>query len=735
MLKKSLYDSWASRIRLFIKGKKHGRMMLDSIDNGQLVYPTVKENGQTRPMKYSELTEAQQLQDDYDVQATNIIFTGETLYEYYWRFSQLINDMHTIGMTMQQVQVNTKFLNALLSEWSKFVTDVKLAKSLYNTNYDQLYAYLSQHERHANEVHIMRDRYLNPLTLVANSLTLYNSSQSPQPSDCDDLSSAKAKLMENLSSCDPEVLFELFEINELKAQSQEKDTVIRNLKNRIKSLMEKEDLENVKKDIDEIETINIELEYNLNAQLQEKVFAITTLKNKLRKLKGKNVVDTVVSKSNATIALGMFKLDIEPLSLRLKNNKDVHEVYIEKTIKYTDTLRGFAKRARTQNPSRTFTIVGNRCSLTRITSTKGVPPKETSTKSVATPTQGILVYSRRPQATRSVVQIVLWYLDFGCSKHMTENLSQFINFVSKSLGTVRFGNDHSDKIISYGDNQMGNVTISQVYYVEGVGHKLFSAGQFYDSDLEVAFRKHACFIRDLDDVDLLKGSQGSNLYTLSMDNLLLSSPICLLSKASKTKSLLWHRRLSYLNFTISILLPNKCKVLCDAVYTSYTGNKVYYIHIVVAIVRVVIVVTIIGVVVIVGGGGVSSILKLYLMIIEGYNTALPAAQGDAQSWKSDLARQTDARSSFNELLDTPIDFSNFIMQRLNVDTLTPDLLVGPTYELMRGSCSSLTELEYHLEEIYKATTDQLDWVNPEGQQYPHNLLQRLPLIPDNRGRR
>nr|GFC86863.1 hypothetical protein [Tanacetum cinerariifolium] len=68
-------------------------------------------------------------------------------------------------------------------------------------------------------------------------------------------------------------------------------------------------------------------------------------------------------------------------------------------------------------------------------------------------------------------------------------------------------------------------------------------------------------------------------------------------------------------------------------------------------------------------------------------------------------------------------------------TLTPDLLTGPTYELMKGSCSSLTELEYHLEEVYKATTDQLDWVTPEGQQYPHNLLQPLPLIPDNRGRR
>nr|GFC90448.1 hypothetical protein [Tanacetum cinerariifolium] len=118
-----------------------------------------------------------------------------------------------------------------------------------------------------------------------------------------------------------------------------------------------------------------------------------------------------------------------------------------------------------------------------------------------------------------------------------------------------------------------------------------------------------------------------------------------------------------------------------------------------------------------------------------WNKTLPAAQGNAQSWISVLARQYDARSSFNELLDTPLDFFNFIMNRLGVDTLTPELLAGPTYELMRGSCNSLTELEYHLEEVYKATTNQLDWINPESQQYPHNLLQPLPLIPDNRGRR
>ncbi|GJS68659.1 retrovirus-related pol polyprotein from transposon TNT 1-94 [Tanacetum coccineum] len=93
-----------------------------------------------------------------------------------------------------------------------------------------------------------------------------------------------------------------------------------------------------------------------------------------------------------------------------------------------------------------------------------------------------------------------------------------------------------------------NVTISRVYYVEGLGHNLFSAGQFCDSDLEVAFRKHTCFVRNLEVDDLLSGSQETNLYTLLIGDMMASSPICLLFKASKTKSWLWHKRLSHLNF-------------------------------------------------------------------------------------------------------------------------------------------------------------------------------------------
>nr|GEV95953.1 hypothetical protein [Tanacetum cinerariifolium] len=90
-----------------------------------------------------------------------------------------------------------------------------------------------------------------------------------------------------------------------------------------------------------------------------------------------------------------------------------------------------------------------------------------------------------------------------------------------------------------------------------------------------------------------------------------------------------------------------------------------------------------------------------------------ATHGSIQPWISELSKLSDSRSSFNELMDTPLDFSNFLINRLKVDTLTPKLLAGPTYELIKGSCKSLVELEYHLEEVFKATKDQLDWVNPK----------------------
>ncbi|GJX94819.1 integrase, catalytic region, zinc finger, CCHC-type containing protein [Tanacetum coccineum] len=152
------------------------------------------------------------------------------------------------------------------------------------------------------------------------------------------------------------------------------------------------------------------------------------------------------------------------------------------------------------------------------------------------------------KANNKVVQIILWIIDSGCSKHMTGDRSLLKNFIEKFMGTVRFGNDNFAAITGYGDYIQGNITIGHVYYVEGLGHNLFSIGQFCDGDLEVAFRSKTYYVRNLKGDDLLTGGHESNLYTIFTSDMAASLLVCLMSKVTSTKSWLWHLRLSHHHF-------------------------------------------------------------------------------------------------------------------------------------------------------------------------------------------
>nr|GEY97363.1 integrase, catalytic region, zinc finger, CCHC-type, peptidase aspartic, catalytic [Tanacetum cinerariifolium] len=819
-------------------------MILESVENGSLIWPIIEENRVTRPKKYSELSATKAIQADCDVKASNIILQGlppevytlvsnhkvakelweriqllmqgtsltkqkrecklydefdkfaykkgESLREFYLRFSLLVNDMNIYNVKFEQFQVNTKFLNTLPLEWSKFKTDVKLVRDLHMTNVDQLHAYLGQHEFHANKygspfqssqygshaqsstpllitypsndfqssvhhnvynpsssipqveyapsVHqqsdfsqpdsglivpvfqkgddliyainhmmsfltgVVTSRYLTTNNQLRNSsnprqqATITNERVTIQPiqerqnslaastsrpytsgpsgnnsgnrgmlsvttvkekdtcqsnaqnqkrkemrhdpgiaevqttqyvitnnaayqaddldaydSDCDEINSAKIALMENLSH---------YGFNSL-AEKEESRNIDRELALEKQNSMNSEEPNlstrptqiEVPKELPKVSMVNSslkKLKYHLasfdvvgkerttataitkgtwgfkhtkacfrdeiipfvkalkdlfnsfDLFLIDELFEVQNVFNQIEQAVEQHRVNLPTSASGSHPSGNTKKDRIQQIQSRAKKNKlEAYPRNIRTSLQIKKSVVNTKDIASVPNSKLNvkydlqcvtcngcmfsdnhdsyvlefinYVNVCNACPLTKITTTakvlikKPIPLESNASKPV-------------------VVQIVLWYLDSGCSKHMTEDRSQLTNLINKFLGMVKFDNDHVAKIIGYGDYKIGNVTISSVYFVEGLGHSLFSLGQFCDLDLEVAFRQHTCFIHNLKGVDLLTRSRGNNLYTLSLGDMMASSPICLLSKASKTKSWLWHRRLSHLNF-------------------------------------------------------------------------------------------------------------------------------------------------------------------------------------------
>ncbi|GJU44843.1 hypothetical protein Tco_1202109 [Tanacetum coccineum] len=257
--------------------------------------------------------------------------------------------------------------------------------------------------------------------------------------------------------------------------------------------------------------------------------------------------------NSRVIAPRMYKLDLQPLPSKLRNNKEVHENYLKVIKEHSDTLCGIIEQASALEPSditldyacTKFTMDGIKCLMTRITSTKVVPPRESIQTPVITKGTSSSASIRKPKITKSISQSnepsILGPKPSNNSKpnrNWGSNVSNSLSSsrVSKFLGTVKFGNDQVARIIRN------------------------------------AFQKHTCFVRNLQGADLLIGSRDTNLYTLSLDDMLKSFPICLLSKASKTKSLLWNQRLSHLNFGKSKKHTHKPN------YEDSNQEKLYLLH-------------------------------------------------------------------------------------------------------------------------------------------------------------
>ncbi|GJZ35031.1 hypothetical protein Tco_0580848 [Tanacetum coccineum] len=329
----------------------------------------------------------------------------------------------------------------------------------------------------------------------------------------------------------------------------------------------KMDKDKIKQELEEIETINIELDHRVTKLIAENEQGV----DELRKTQGKDLANIEVTQSSSgsndvyePINPKMLTKGVKPSTsasgsqpsgntkkdkiLQTQSSTQMNKVEayprkVKSSLKNKDHVVAPKGAAHVQLPKlnansklnmrhtgQTFTIVGKCVPLTRNNTTLKRPLGKPVVLTLRNIKPASHCYSRKPWNQKLMSPV---------SKSKVLQLSsdnkRKLRSSKLSSGTVKFGNDHVAKILRYGDYQIGNVTISRVYYVEGLGHNLFSVGQFCDLNLEVAFRQHT-FIRNLEGVYLLTGSRGNNLYTLSLGDMMASSPICLLSKASKTKS-------------------------------------------------------------------------------------------------------------------------------------------------------------------------------------------------------
>nr|GEW05118.1 integrase, catalytic region, zinc finger, CCHC-type, peptidase aspartic, catalytic [Tanacetum cinerariifolium] len=278
-------------------------------------------------------------------------------------------------------------------------------------------------------------------------------------------------------------------------------------------------------------------------------------KSKLSKLNDENVllkthVESVVQERENT-KIEFQKLFNSIKATRSQNQKEVDELIEnvnQKTYAYADV--------RAQNQDLLMIIFELKNKLRTIEKGKNVNTKFDKSEPLGklvcvTPFNKNLANKAKSVSNTKVPS------DSGYLKHMTGNFQLLRIFVEKFMGTVRFENDHFAAITGYGDYVQGCLTICHVYYIEGLGLNLVLVEQFCYGDLEVAFRSNTCYVRNLKGDDLLTGSRDANLYTISIFEMAASSLVCLMSRATSTKSWLWHRRLSHLNFsTINQLTSN-----------------------------------------------------------------------------------------------------------------------------------------------------------------------------------
>nr|GEV44724.1 hypothetical protein [Tanacetum cinerariifolium] len=423
---------------------------------------------------------------------------GEALVSVYNRFSQLMNDLERNDMHFPIVTINTKFLNSLQLEWLKYVTQVRLVKRLTVDTFDDLFYYLRQFKKVVNTSRSKKlEKSHDPLALVAHTgsssrnTSSYYVTHPTSVVDCDDeyqqddiqtnfkdpltsimLLLARA-ITQNFSNPTNNCLRTssntrnqaIIQGDWVNTQSRNSGNAGRNNRRAYVQDGKGHYARNCPKP--RVRDLKYFMEQMLLAKQDEAGVILTDEQNDFLFADASRMEEIENLRNSLQ---GMFMLGPKSLS--------VYDQQLKHDLGYSNPYT--LKQAISQCPKLYLAS-----SLGNSEISLNVKDNEETLDDASKSQQKVKEKMNDPIA---VVQIVLWIVDSGCSKHMMGDRSLLRNFIKKFMGTIHFGNDNFAAITGYGDYIQGNITICHVYYVEGLGHNLFSVGQFCDGDLEVAFR-------------------------------------------------------------------------------------------------------------------------------------------------------------------------------------------------------------------------------------------------------
>nr|GEV27956.1 hypothetical protein [Tanacetum cinerariifolium] len=480
---------------------------------------------------------------------------GETMESYYIRFYKMMNEMIGNNLTVATIQVNVQFLQQLQPEWSRFVTIVKQQHKLDEVSYQKLFDILKQYQKEVNELRAKRiARNANPLALVAiaqsNQDPYYQTPKSHKPytptskasilnrshattrnkgkeiatpntppSENDNqfaqfgnqrtMTVAGAK--ENVGSPVVQQIgiqcFNCKEFGHFAKECRKPKKVKDSMYHKEKMLLCKQAEQGVPLQVEqsdwladtdeEIDKQELEVHYSYMAKIQE---VPTADSGTILSLWNRNTCVVETDDSNVILdSPYMCDNDIqnEQNAVECDDERVALANLIANLKLDVDENKKIQKQLKKANASLTQELTKCKSILTKTSRTLG------ESNSIRDSCDPVCQIFRRPLILLKIVQLILFIIDSGCTKHMTSNISLLCNFIEKYLGTVHFGNDQFAPILGYGDLVQGNITINGVYYVEGLNYNLFSVGQFCNADLEVALWKSTLSHHNFDYINFL----------------------------------------------------------------------------------------------------------------------------------------------------------------------------------------------------------------------------------------